>query len=222
MKRSSLNFSLLAVATAFALAGCKTRNPSVTEIPPPPPPKIIHEVPNPRPSGPRPSEFESNAANPDGKNIGNREQPGREGTGPDNKTGTILAQNPGTNMVTDTTIFQADTVYFDFDRSNVKKSEKAKVDQVASYLKDPTHSSCHILIEGHCDERGTEDYNLALGDRRALSLRAALIEDGVSGDIIHTVSYGLTRPAVPGHNEEAWSKNRRGMFDLLTPGTSSQ
>ena len=74
-----------------------------------------------------------------------------------------------------------------------------------------------LLIEGHCDERGTEGYNMALGERRALSIRELLVSLGVPSERVHTVSFGKDRPADPGHNEAAWSKNRRAEFILVLP-----
>ena len=86
---------------------------------------------------------------------------------------------------------------------------------LADYLKGaPTDA---LLVEGHCDERGTEEYNRSLGERRALALREYLINSGIASDRIITRSYGEDRPAVQGHDETAWSKNRRGEFILLKP-----
>ena len=79
------------------------------------------------------------------------------------------------------------------------------------------YPSAAVQVEGHCDERGTEEYNRALGERRALAAREALIGLGIASDRVDTISYGEDKPAVPGHNESAWSKNRRGAFVLLTP-----
>ena len=111
--------------------------------------------------------------------------------------------------------FAANTVYFDFDRATIKPSETGKIEEVAKYLQaNPTHA---VQIEGHCDERGTEQYNLSLGERRALSVREYLVTAGIQPDRIFTISYGESRPADPGHNEAAWAKNRRGVFVLLTP-----
>ena len=111
--------------------------------------------------------------------------------------------------------FAANTVYFDFDRATIKPNETGKIEEVAKYLQaNPTHA---VQIEGHCDERGTEQYNLSLGERRALSVREYLVTAGIQPDRIFTISYGESRPADPGHNEAAWAKNRRGVFVLLTP-----
>ena len=111
--------------------------------------------------------------------------------------------------------FQADTVYFDFDKSTVKGSEDSKLQDVANYYKGNTTDA--LIIEGHCDERGTEKYNLSLGDRRALAIREYLVNLGVDSQRIKTITYGASRPVDPGHNEAAWSKNRRGELILVPP-----
>ena len=118
-------------------------------------------------------------------------------------------------MIADRVHFKSETVYFDFDRSVVKASEKGKVETVANYFKD--HPTEKLQIEGHCDERGTEEYNRALGERRALAVREYLVNLGVAADRIFTLSWGEDKPADPGHDEAAWSKNRRGEFILLKP-----
>ena len=82
-------------------------------------------------------------------------------------------------------------------------------------IPDPSRFAANM--PGHCDERGTEQYNLSLGERRALAVREYLVTAGIQPDRAFTISYGESRPAVPGHNEAAWSKNRRGVFVLLTP-----
>jgi peptidoglycan-associated lipoprotein len=120
-----------------------------------------------------------------------------------------------TNMVENTTIFEADTVHFAFDSSVVKKDDQPKAANVAEYLKG--HADNKVRIKGHCDERGTAGYNQALGERRALALRQELIGLGVDPIRIDTISYGFEKPVDPGHNETAWAKNRRGEFVLLTP-----
>ena len=115
----------------------------------------------------------------------------------------------------DTDQFASETIYFDLDKAIVKQEEMSKIATVADFIsKNPSHD---ILVEGHCDERGTEGYNLALGDRRALAIREALISAGAPADNIHTVSFGESRPADPGHTQAAWAKNRRGVFVLVLP-----
>ena len=112
-------------------------------------------------------------------------------------------------------VFKADTVYFAYDSSVVKASEKSKVVAVADYLK--ANSADAVRIEGNCDERGTAEYNRALGERRALAVREDLVSLGVDAGRVDTISYGFDRPVETGHNEAAWSKNRRGEFVLLSP-----
>ena len=109
-------------------------------------------------------------------------------------------------------MFKSDTVHFDFDSSVIKSDDKAKVSAVADYLKGNNQDA--VEIEGHCDVRGTEEYNRALGERRALALREELIRLGIDASRVDTVSYGEDRPVDPGHNDSAYSKNRRGEFVL--------
>lgn len=119
------------------------------------------------------------------------------------------------NMMEDRAALADYIVYFGFDSSLVQASEEGKVVSVAGVLSETSGNA--VRIEGHCDERGTEGYNLSLGERRALALRDALIAAGVDPNRIDTISYGEERPADPGHDEIAWSKNRRGEFILLQP-----
>jgi peptidoglycan-associated lipoprotein len=109
------------------------------------------------------------------------------------------------------------TVYFDYDRANVRASETSKLDAVASYIKGGANRP--IRIEGHCDERGTEEYNRSLGERRALAVREYLARAGVDPNMIDTISHGEDKPAVPGHDQAAWAKNRRAEFLLLQAPT---
>ncbi len=112
-------------------------------------------------------------------------------------------------------ILQSQTVYFDFDSSVVKSGEKTKVASVADYLKaNPANA---LRVDGHCDERGTEEYNRSLGERRALAIREELARSGSDPGRVLTVTLGKDRPADPGHDEAAWKKNRRGEFIVLTP-----
>lgn len=105
------------------------------------------------------------------------------------------------------------TIYFDFDKYNLKPPAIKKLDKTADWLfKNP---KVRILIEGHCDERGTNEYNLALGERRANSAKKYLMSLGISPERISTISYGEERPVDPGHNEAAWAKNRRDEFKII-------
>src|SRR5205085_4708886 len=112
--------------------------------------------------------------------------------------------------------YRNETVYFEFDRSNVRAGEASKVQAVANRFKNENPES-DLLIEGHCDERGTEEYNRSLGERRALALRELLIAAGIPADHVHTISFGKDKPVETTHNEAAWSKNRRGEFILVLP-----
>jgi peptidoglycan-associated lipoprotein len=118
-------------------------------------------------------------------------------------------------MAADRAALASHTAYFAFDSAAVRKSENANIQAVAAALS--ADSSAKLLIEGHCDERGTEEYNRSLGERRALALRQALAKAGVDPSRIRTISYGKDHPADPGHDESAWAKNRRGEFVLLHP-----
>jgi peptidoglycan-associated lipoprotein len=101
-------------------------------------------------------------------------------------------------------------VYFDFDKSNIKPEFEDTIKANAKMLLDSPNM--RVTIEGHCDERGTNEYNLALGQRRAESVRRALVAAGVPAARLSTVSFGEERPVDLGHTEEAWAKNRRGVM----------
>ncbi|MGQ9637883.1 MAG: peptidoglycan-associated lipoprotein Pal [Thermodesulfobacteriota bacterium] len=105
------------------------------------------------------------------------------------------------------------TIHFDFDKYDIRPGDAEILKENASVLKK--YPNLKIQIEGHCDERGTEAYNLALGERRATSTKNYLISLGISPDRITTISYGEERPLDPGHNEEAWAKNRRAQFIII-------
>jgi len=98
-------------------------------------------------------------------------------------------------------------VYFDFDSSEIKGAGTDVVAAHAKYL--ATHSGIRVRLEGHTDERGSREYNIGLGERRAQAVRRALLLQGATDAQISTVSYGEERPAISGHDEAAWSKNRR-------------
>jgi len=101
-------------------------------------------------------------------------------------------------------------VFFDFDKYDLRDDAKAALAKDAEELKK--FPEVRIIIEGHCDERGTEDYNLALGEKRAKAARDYLVRLGIDGSRITIISYGESRPFDPRHNEEAWAKNRRAHF----------
>ena len=115
----------------------------------------------------------------------------------------------------DAQALKTDTVYFDFDSSVLKAAEKPKVGAVADYLK--ANSAAAVKVEGNCDERGTEEYNRSLGERRALAVREELIRLGIDPTRVDTISYGKDKPVAQGHDEAAWKENRRDDFVVLTP-----
>ena len=104
-------------------------------------------------------------------------------------------------------------VFFAYDSSQIDASERSKIDAVADVMTRDRGLS--LIVEGHCDERGSREYNLALGEHRALAVRAYLIGLGVEGDRITTKSYGEENPAAYGHDEASWSQNRRAAFMLM-------
>jgi peptidoglycan-associated lipoprotein len=106
-----------------------------------------------------------------------------------------------------------DPIYFDFDKSNLKPDASATLDKNAEWLSK--NSTAKIRIEGNCDERGTNEYNMALGERRANSAKQYLLKLGVSAERLSTVSYGEEKPVDPGHDEAAWIKNRRDDFKVI-------
>jgi peptidoglycan-associated lipoprotein len=105
-------------------------------------------------------------------------------------------------------VFQ--NVHFDYNKYDIKSSEAPILEGIAKWMND--NSAKHVLVEGHCDERGSNEYNMALGEQRALSVRHYLISLGIEAEKLHTVSYGEERPADAGHDEAAWAKNRRAEF----------
>jgi peptidoglycan-associated lipoprotein len=111
--------------------------------------------------------------------------------------------------------FKEDTVYFDFDSATIKSSEESKLADIANFFKSDEKDA--LIIEGNCDERGTEKYNLSLGERRALATREYLANLGVNAQRIKTITYGASKPVDPGHNEAAWKQNRRDDFVLVMP-----
>lgn len=103
-----------------------------------------------------------------------------------------------------------ENIRFDFDKYNLKPKAREVLDKLAEFMN--ANKGATVLIEGHCDERGTTEYNLALGERRASSAAKYLIDLGIDKARISTISYGEEMPMDPGHNEEAWAKNRRDHF----------
>ena len=105
------------------------------------------------------------------------------------------------------------TTYFDFDKANLNPTAIAKLDKTAAWMqKNP---KANIEIAGNCDERGTNEYNMALGERRANSAKKYLVSMGIASDRLSTISYGEERPVDPGHTEAAWAQNRRNDYRIV-------
>ncbi len=184
------NLLVLGIVVAFAAAGCRHKPANVTPLPG----SLAGTNPGDLPPG---GVLNTNDTGSSISSEGIRLGPGHPDW-PQNRE--ILA---------------ADTVHFDYDRSTVRPGEKPKVAHVAEYLK--SNSANAVLIEGHCDERGTEEYNHALGERRALALREELVRLGIDPNRVDTISYGKDRPVDTGRSEASHAKNRRGEFVVLTP-----
>jgi len=189
MKMMKLVYPMtLALMVTLAATGCRNHKPvGVTPIPPGPGPMINEPGP--------------------GNSIPSNQQPVGGGPLPENWTPDMMNE--------DRSALAAYTIHFAFDSAVVRGSEQANLQAVASALNsDP---SAKLLIEGNCDERGTEEYNRALGERRALAARQALAGMGIDPSRIRTISYGKDKPVNPAHNPTAWAENRRDDFVLLHP-----
>ena len=196
---------MLALVAALATTGCKHKPVKVTPIP-----------------GPAPSYVGSPGAD---NTLGGGGTYGGQGAG---GSGISSTEGGGATapldlfegMVKDPAALAAYTIHFSFDSSVIRSSERANLASVASALNASPNDK--LLIEGNCDERGTEEYNRALGERRALAAREALVKAGISPDRIRTISYGKDKPVDPAHNEAAWAKNRRDDFIQLHPQGAMQ
>ncbi len=117
---------------------------------------------------------------------------------------------PAAGSQEDLTVQVGDRVFFDFDKSDLTSESQNTLQRLAVWLNG--NPSTTLTIEGHCDERGTREYNLALGERRANSVRDFLVALGINPNRVGTISFGKERPAVLGSNDSAWAQNRRGAF----------
>ncbi len=211
MKKISFNYILMLGVVSIFTVGCKSQKPvGLTNIPAMEP--IVKTITVPGPVQPLPP------GGTGGIPGGNPVDPGTGGgttiveIPPEN---TDLGRNFNGSQVEDRDMFLAQMVHFEFDSSVVRSGDLPKVEIVAQYMiQNPTHS---LLVEGHCDERGTEDYNLSLGERRALAVVDELLRYGVTPDRVRTTSYGEKIPITNGLTEADFAQNRRGEFVLLKP-----
>ncbi|MBM3518440.1 MAG: peptidoglycan-associated lipoprotein Pal [Alphaproteobacteria bacterium] len=125
----------------------------------------------------------------------------------DTQTGEEAGPVPGS--AEDFVLFAGDRVFFDFDSYDITAEGRATLERQAEWL--GRYPNVTITMEGHCDERGTREYNLALGERRAQAAKSFLVALGVEENRVTTISYGRERPEVVGSNEEAWAQNRRAV-----------
>ncbi len=107
-------------------------------------------------------------------------------------------------------VVDVDRVYFETDQADLKPQSRTTIESWAVWMQN--NPSAAVVVEGHADERGTREYNLALGERRAQSTKDYMVALGVDPNRVSTISYGKERPAVPGHDEGSWSQNRRSVF----------
>lgn len=119
------------------------------------------------------------------------------------------SQATGTSALTSQLQQVGDRIYFATDKSDITPESRQILQKQADLLKQ--NPSATVTIEGHCDERGTREYNLGLGERRANAAKQALVALGIAASRVNTISYGKERPAVLGHNEQAWAQNRRAV-----------
>ena len=194
------NLLVIGLVLCMAASGCKKKPAPVTELPGSKTGQMGEQG-----AG---SGIETNTPMTTEPELGSKRIEGRGAEG--------YPQGPGhPGWPENAEILKADTVYFDFDSSVLKSVEKPKVSAVADYLK--ANAANAVKVEGNCDERGTEEYNRSLGERRALAVREELIRLGIDPMRVDTISYGKDRPVDPGHDESAWRKNRRDDFIVLTP-----
>ena len=134
---------------------------------------------------------------------------------PSAKVDELAQADPTKYRGRDDKFFAEYMVHFDYDSPTLRNSEKTKVAYVADYLKaNPANG---VEVNGHCDERGTDQYNMSLGEQRALAVREELIRMGIDSDRILTASFGRSRPLDATHSDAAHAKNRRDQFVLLNP-----
>lgn len=203
MKRAQV--LILIIAAATLVAGCKHPAKPLTYIPGQQATPANANIPSTPLGG-----DQATRLRPDPALTGNQ-LPVTPATGAEN-----LGDRPKDGANQNREILAQQTIYFDYDKSAIKANEKPKLEKVAQYLKDNPKAS--LIVEGNCDERGTPEYNRALGERRAIAARDYLVNSQhVETGRITTVSYGEDKPADDGHNEAAWSKNRRDDFVVVLP-----
>ena len=201
MKCSTMMAILCCGALAFAVAGCRYDDPNADDLANSQ--DVASEV---------PSDDSMNA----GKDIdtegagANAADANADETSLSNVTGLPFDQDPNYARCTDVDFAP---VYFGFDASQLAPAELAKIEAVAQHLQAKPERV--VIVEGNCDERGSNEYNLSLGELRAIAIRDYLVSLGIDAQRIQSKSYGEEKPAVAGQGENAWAKNRRGEFAVF-------
>ena len=189
MRRKYLMVVLLMVACAAMIAGCTTKELTKS-------------------SGETPAQNVSSEGQQKANNISSTGQQNNN----DQNAG--LKNSEKQNMATSSEMRNEkrglEDIHFDFDKSNIRQDDRKILSRNAAYLSK--NKNVKIIIEGNCDERGTAEYNMALGERRADEAKKYLVNLGINGKRITTISYGSEKPLDPGHDEDAWAKNRRDHF----------
>ncbi len=198
---------LVALVGALALWGC-AKKPVVTG----PGPTIASPGPGVAPSGVGPSGAPGGAGVSAGEIPVARPVPPRETPIPGTPGVSSSALPAGAAVTAAAGMSPLKDVFFEYDKAVIDASQKTALDDNVRWLK--ANGTARILVEGHCDERGTAEYNLGLGDRRAKTVRDYLLTAGIAANRIGTISYGKERPFVLGHDESAWKQNRRVHFTL--------
>lgn len=186
MKAARSIAPLVALAALITAVGCGKKTPPVAR--PAPPPTTADTTPSRPPSPPDPAR----------EPVGVPAEPVRDDAISSASLDDINKNSP------------LKPVYFELDSSDLTPANQKVLDEDAALMK--RYATWTVTIEGHCDERGTAEYNLALGERRAIAARAYLVSLGIAADRLRTVSYGKEFPFDPGHDEGAFSKNRRAHF----------
>lgn len=205
MSRVWIGSTIALAVTALFLTGCPKRPEVVETVPPPGAQQPGQAGIPPAPKPVTPTEKSPTEVAVQSPEAG----PTETGAVPEAK---IAEAEVGQDASAATLALELKDVYFDFDQSAIREDSRKLLNENAEWFRK--HTAAKVTIEGHCDERGSSEYNLALGDRRARSTRDYLVAAGVAAARISTISYGKERPFVQGHDESAWRWNRRAHFTV--------
>ncbi|HWR37164.1 MAG TPA: peptidoglycan-associated lipoprotein Pal [Clostridia bacterium] len=234
-------FLVLALASLLLVAGCKKKTPAAPPAPPPPPPSPTASL-SANPATIQAGQSTTltwttqNATEVTIESVGKVDVSGSSSVSPtDSTTYRLTAKGPGGSIdatarvtvtqpppppppaapsLTDEQLFAQNVkdIYYDYDKYDVRTADQQVLQQNASFL--AAHPNMTFTVEGHCDERGSTEYNLALGDNRANSAKQMLVQLGVPAERIRTISYGKEKPSCTDSTEQCWQQNRRAHFVL--------